>query len=100
MNDLVPSASSVQVPEYEGCIEPILHCRCTVCGGWWQIEWATGSKGYCSYWCPYCGQKLQPAQYPETTKTTKTCTERSTERSRRSLAEGIHPEIPTGSVEL
>ena len=51
-------------PEYDHAIETVLHCRCAVCCGWWAMENSPEVK---SYFCPHCGTKLAPAQYPDET---------------------------------
>ena len=53
-------------PEYEACTGETLHCRCTVCGGWWAKDSALNQPPLVvPYWCPHCGQRLTPAQYPD-----------------------------------
>lgn len=47
---------------YDHAVETVLHCRCTVCCGWWHLDNAPTDK---PYWCPHCGTQLDPAQYPE-----------------------------------
>lgn len=66
------------IPSYDACIEPVLHCRCTICGCWWHLECAHSDR---AYWCPHCGRKLDPPQYSDAPKIQR-------------------PEIPTGSLEL
>ena len=51
------------LPEYDYCIERLLHLRCTACGGWWTLERAQPIR---PYHCPWCGVRLAPAQYPNT----------------------------------
>ncbi len=59
------------LPEYESCSGETLHCRCTVCGGWWAMDSALNRTPLAvPYWCPHCGQRLTPAQYPDDPKPT------------------------------
>ena len=50
------------LPEYDYAIETLLHLRCTICGGWWSVGDGVATR---AYFCPWCGQSLAPAQYPE-----------------------------------
>jgi DNA-directed RNA polymerase subunit RPC12/RpoP len=54
------------LPVYEHCIDETMNCRCTACGGWWAME-STFSRTPLDvdYWCPHCGKRLTPAQYPD-----------------------------------
>ena len=57
--------SADRLPEYEACTGETLHCRCTACGGWWAMDSALNQPPLAvPYWCPHCGQRLTPAQYP------------------------------------
>ena len=51
-------------PTSDACAETLLHCRCTVCSGWWHLEHADADR---AYWCPYCGLRLDPPHYPDDT---------------------------------
>ena len=54
------------LPEYEASLSETLHCRCTVCGGWWAMNDTLNRPPLAvPYWCPHCGQRLTPAQYPD-----------------------------------
>ena len=55
-------STSQLLPEYDWCIEPVLHLRCTKCGGWLVLERSQPNRAYS---CPHCGVKLAPAQYPD-----------------------------------
>ena len=52
-------------PAYDACAETLLHCRCTVCSGWWHLENANTDR---AYWCPHCGLRLDPPDYPDEPK--------------------------------
>lgn len=49
-------------PEYDHSAETLLHIRCRLCSNWWSMS--EGRPERC-YYCPYCGQKLSPAQYSD-----------------------------------
>ena len=55
-------STSQLLPEYEWCIEELVHFRCTACGGGWAIGDAQIDR---DYFCPHCGRQLTPAQYDE-----------------------------------
>lgn len=50
------------LPEYDYSTEVLLHLRCPPCNGWWTIGDVKPDR---AYFCTYCGEKLQPAQYPD-----------------------------------
>ena len=50
------------LPEYDHCTETLLHLRCTSCVQWWTIGDGRWNR---DYFCPWCGLKLTPAQYPD-----------------------------------
>ena len=52
-------------PAYDACAETLLHCRCTVCSGWWHLENANADR---AYWCPHCGLRLDPPCYQDATQ--------------------------------
>lgn len=62
--DYAKPAQPALLHEYEWSIEELVHFRCTACGGWWAIGDAKLDR---RYFCPFCGQDLAMAQYPEAT---------------------------------
>jgi len=58
------------LPEYDYSPETLMHYRHRGCPGNGDNGWSINSgRSNQDYYCPYCGQRLSPAQYEPVTAT-------------------------------